>query len=128
MEGNAANLAGGASILAAIFAAQTAFAFARNFLLSWIGEQVVADLRADLYSHLTKLSAGFFTTQRVGELTSRMASDVTVVQTVTTGSLAEFIRQALMLVGGVAIIIATSAQLTALMLIVVPVVVGLGVL
>src|SRR5262249_16779760 len=64
-----------------------------------------------------------FANRRVGELTSRLASDVSVVQTVTTGSITELLRLSLMLVGGIAIILITNTKLSLLMLAIVPVVV-----
>jgi ATP-binding cassette, subfamily B, bacterial MsbA len=112
-----------AVMLVGLFAFQAAFSFLRTYLLSYVGERVVADVRIQLYSHLTSLPVSFFAGQRVGELTSRLSSDVSVIQTVTTGSLTELLRQSLVLVGGVSIIAYTSPRLTLVMLAVVPLVV-----
>ena len=117
-----------AVLLVLAFAGQTGFGFLRQFLLSMVGERVIADLRLELYTHLTTLPVGFFADRRVGELTSRLASDVTVLDTVTSGSLAELLRQGLVLIGGVTIIAVTSPRLTLVMLSVVPIVIGLGVI
>jgi ATP-binding cassette, subfamily B, bacterial MsbA len=113
-------------MLLGLFACQAAFSFLRTYLLSYTGERVVADVRSEVYTHLTRLPAAFFASRRVGELTSRLASDVTVIQTVTTGSLTELLRNMLILVGGVVIIAATSTRLTLVMMAVVPVVVLLA--
>lgn len=110
-------------LLVGLFAVQAAFSFLRTYLLSYTGERIVADLRTQLYNHLTSLTVSFFSNRRVGELTSRLTSDVTVVQTVTTGSITEFLRSSLLLVGGVTIIFITNPRLSLLMLAIVPVVI-----
>jgi len=112
-----------AVLLVGVFACQAGFSFLRTYLLSYTGERIVADVRTELYNHLTSLPVAFFASRRVGELTSRMASDVSVVQTVTTGSVTELLRLSLMLVGGVVIIFITNTRLSLLMLAIVPVVI-----
>ncbi|HSO73241.1 MAG TPA: ABC transporter transmembrane domain-containing protein [Blastocatellia bacterium] len=112
-----------ALLLVAVFAAQAAFSFLRTYLLSYTGERIVADVRTQLYNHLIGLPVAFFANQRVGELTSRLASDVSVVQTATNGSVTELLRLSLMLVGGVVIIFITNTRLSLLMLAIVPVVI-----
>jgi ATP-binding cassette, subfamily B, bacterial MsbA len=112
-----------ALVLVGVFACQAGFSFLRTYLLSYTGERIVADVRTQLYNHLTALPVAFFANRRVGELTSRVASDVTVVQTVTTGSITELLRLGLMLVGGVTIIFVRNTRLSLLMLAIVPVVI-----
>jgi subfamily B ATP-binding cassette protein MsbA len=112
-----------ALLLVGVFAAQAGFSFLRSYLLSYTGERIVADVRTQLYNHLIGLPVAFFANQRVGELTSRLASDVSVVQTATTGSVTELLRLSLMLVGGVVIIFITNTRLSLLMLAIVPVVI-----
>jgi len=112
-----------ALLLVGVFAAQAGFSFLRTYLLSYTGERIVADVRTQVYNHLTGLPVSFFANRRVGELTSRLASDVSVVQTVTTGSVTELLRLSLMLVGGVVIIFITNTRLSLLMLAIVPVVI-----
>ncbi|HSQ20055.1 MAG TPA: ABC transporter transmembrane domain-containing protein [Blastocatellia bacterium] len=112
-----------ALLLVGLFASQAAFSFLRTYLLSYTGERIVSDVRTELYNHLTELPVSFFANRRVGELTSRLASDVSVVQTVTTGSVTELLRSGLLLVGGVTIIFITNARLSLLMLAIVPVVI-----
>ncbi len=106
-----------------LFAVQAAFSFLRAYLLSYTGERIVADVRTQLYTHLTSLPVSFFASRRIGELTSRMASDVGVIQTVTTSSFTELLRTCLVLTGGIAIIAYTNLRLTLMMLAVVPVVI-----
>jgi len=112
-----------ALMLVGVFGAQAGFSFLRTYLLSYTGERIVADVRTQLYNHLTGLPVSFFADRRVGELTSRMASDVSVVQTVTTGSITELLRSGIMLLGGIAIIFITNIKLSLLMLAIVPVVI-----
>lgn len=109
--------------LLGIFAGQAVFSFIRSYLLAYAGERVVADVRTQLYNHLLDLPVSFFAGRRVGELTSRLASDVTVIQTVTTGSMTELLRLSLVLVGGITIIAITNPRLTLVMLCIVPVVI-----
>ena len=110
-------------LLIGVFASQAGFSFLRTYLLSYTGERIVADVRTQLYNHLISLPVSFFASRRVGELTSRLTSDVTVVQTVTTGSIAELLRSSIMLLGGVTIIFITNTRLSLVMLAIVPVVI-----
>jgi ATP-binding cassette, subfamily B, bacterial MsbA len=110
-------------LLIGVFATQAGFSFLRTYLLSYTGERIVADVRTQLYNHLISLPVSFFASRRVGELTSRLTSDVTVVQTVTTGSIAELLRSSVMLLGGVTIIFITNTRLSLVMLAIVPVVI-----
>jgi len=110
-------------LLIAVFAGLAAFSFLRSYLLSYTGERIVADVRVQVYAHLTSLPISFFASRRVGELTSRLASDVSVVQTVTTGSVTELLRLSITLIGGVAIIAITNTRLTLIMMAIVPVVI-----
>jgi ATP-binding cassette, subfamily B, bacterial MsbA len=120
VEHDAARLNTLALTLVGLFTAQAAFSFLRSYLLAYTGERIVADVRVQLYNHLTGLPVAFFASRRVGELTSRLASDTSVIQTVTTGSLTELLRSTLVLVGGVTIIAITNLRLTLLMLAIVP--------
>jgi subfamily B ATP-binding cassette protein MsbA len=88
---------------------------------------VIAQLREDLFAHLVRLSPGFFTERRTGELTSRLSADTTVLQTVLSYNLSEFARQTLFLIGGIILLVITDSRLTATTLAVVPLVVGAAV-
>jgi subfamily B ATP-binding cassette protein MsbA len=109
-------------LLITTLALQALLAFARTYLLSYVGERIAADLRLRLYSHLIRLPLSFFADRRAGELASRLTSDVGVIQTVTTGTLAELIRQVLVLVGGVITITVMNPRLSLIMLSVFPLV------
>ncbi|MDQ4080986.1 MAG: ABC transporter ATP-binding protein/permease, partial [Gemmatimonadota bacterium] len=110
--------------LLALFALQGVLNFAQVYLLSATGERVVATLRQDLFAHLVRLSPGFFTERRTGELISRLSADIVMLQSVMSHQVSEFARQALFLVGGIAMLLLTHTRLTATTLAVVPVVVG----
>jgi subfamily B ATP-binding cassette protein MsbA len=109
--------------LMGLFAVQAGFSFLRTYLLSYTGERIIADVRVQVYQHLISLSFSFFAGRRVGELTSRVASDVTIIQAITTGGISELLRQGITLIGGIAIITWMNPRLTLLMLAIVPVIV-----
>jgi subfamily B ATP-binding cassette protein MsbA len=113
-----------ALILAGLFAAQALLNFGQVWVLTAAAERIIAKLRDDLFAHLVRLSPGFFTERRSGELTSRLATDVTLLQSVMTYQATELSRQVLFLVGGVVMLTLTHPQLTVTTLAVVPVIVG----
>ncbi|MEM8951281.1 MAG: ABC transporter transmembrane domain-containing protein, partial [Pseudomonadota bacterium] len=97
--------------------------FARAYLVSWLGERLVADLRKDVYGHVVSLSPGFFEVTRTGEVLSRLTADTSVVQSVISSSLSQALRNILLLLGGLVLLFVTNLKLTLLILIVVPLVV-----
>jgi subfamily B ATP-binding cassette protein MsbA len=122
-ERNAGKLNTLAVWMICLFAAQAGFSFLRAYLLSYTGERIVADVRVQVYKHLISLSFSFFAGRRVGELTSRVASDVTVIQSVTTGGTSELLRHGVTLIGGITIITWMNPRLTLLMLTIVPIII-----
>lgn len=106
--------------VAAVLAAAT---FARFYLVSWLGERVVADIRAAVYDNLLRLHVGFFDYNRPGEIASRLVSDLTVIQTIIGSSASVALRNLLLLTGGIALLVITSPKLTGLVVLMVPVVV-----
>src|SRR4051812_46601664 len=106
------------------FALQGLMNFVQVFLLTGTAERVVAKLREDVFAHLVRLSPGFYTERRTGELTSRLSADLAVLQTLMGTWMSELSRQTLFLVGGVALLTLTHPRLTATTLAVVPIVVG----
>jgi ATP-binding cassette, subfamily B, bacterial MsbA len=87
--------------LIGLFAIQAVLNFMQVYLLTITSERIVATLRRDLFAHLIRLSPGFFTERRTGELTSRLSADTTVLQTVLSYNLSELARQSLFLIGGI---------------------------
>jgi ATP-binding cassette, subfamily B, bacterial MsbA len=106
------------------FALQGAMNFIQVFLLTSTSERVVAKLREDVFAHLVRLSPGFYTERRTGELTSRLSADLAVLQTLLGSWVSELSRQSLFLVGGIVLLTLTHPRLTTTTLAVVPVVVG----
>ncbi|HRH37111.1 MAG TPA: ABC transporter transmembrane domain-containing protein, partial [Flavobacteriales bacterium] len=105
-----------------VFGAQALFGFFRIYLFSWMTENMLARLRRDTYEHLLRLPMTFFAQRRVGELNSRIGSDITMLQDALTTNLAELIRQILVVVGGIVLLTQVSGKLTLTMLAVIPVV------
>ena len=113
-----------ALLLLALFALQGVMNFIQVYLLTSTTERVVARLREQLFAHLVRLSPGFFTERRTGELTSRMSADLGVLQALLSTWISEMSRQILFLVGGIVLLTLTHPQLTATTLAVTPVVIG----
>ncbi len=95
---------------------QSIFSFLRIFLFTRVSERAMADLRRDTYSKIITLPLGFLEQRRVGELTSRVTSDVSQLEGVLSFTIAEFFRQVATLVVGIAIISYTSWKLTLFMM------------
>jgi subfamily B ATP-binding cassette protein MsbA len=99
-----------------------------NYNLNYIGERLVVDLREQVYRHLQSLSMGFFASRRVGELVSRLTSDVTVMRTVLTNNVNVLLQQTISMVGAIIIMLLLNWQLTAFILLLTPILVGMGAL
>lgn len=112
--------------LLGVFLVRSITSFIQEYNLNYIGERIVVDIRKDLYSHLQFLSIKFFTDRRVGELVSRISSDVTVMRTVLTGNLGTLLQQSLTLFGSILIMVLLNWRLTAFIIIMIPLVVILG--
>jgi len=95
--------------------------YARFYMVSWLGERVVADLRRAVFDRVMSLHAGFFETTKTGEVLSRLTTDTTLLQSVIGSSASVALRNALNLVGGVIMLFITNPGLTAMVLLVVPV-------
>ncbi|UQD57048.1 ABC transporter ATP-binding protein [Flavobacterium sp. K5-23] len=111
-----------ALLLFGILFMQSIFSFFRLSLFVNFTENTLANLRLSLYSNLVKLPMSFFSQKRVGELNSRISSDITQIQDTLTSTIAEFLRQFILIIGGVALLATESIKLTLLMLSVVPLV------
>lgn len=107
-------------MLAAVLLLQGFFSYMRIWLFSVVTEKSMADLRIDLYNRLITLPVPFFEQHRIGELTSRLTSDIAQLQSALSVNLAELLRQIATLIVGIAIIAYTSLRLSGIMLAVVP--------
>ncbi|MDF9616550.1 ABC transporter transmembrane domain-containing protein [Pseudomonas entomophila] len=96
--------------------------FARFYLVSWIGERCVADIRRVVFDHLVSLHPGFFEDNRSSEIQSRLTADTTLLQSVIGSSLSMFLRNALMVVGGVLLLFVTNPKLTSIVVLALPLV------
>jgi len=113
----------GLAILMGIVLFIAASTFVRFYYISWIGERVVADIRKAVFSHILKLSPGFYETTKTGEILSRLTTDTSLLQQVIGSSFSIAIRNGFALVGGIIMLIFTNAALTALVALVVPAVI-----
>ncbi len=109
-----------ALILAAILIVQAVFSYFRIVLFVNVTEKSLAFLRRDTYNHLIKLPLKFFEQRRVGELNSRISSDISLLQETLTSTLAEFLRQIIIIVGGISWLAIISPKLTLFMLSILP--------
>jgi ATP-binding cassette subfamily B protein len=96
--------------------------YVRFYLVSWLGERVVADIRRRVFDHILTLSPAYYELTRTGEVLSRLTTDTTLLQTVVGSSVSIAIRNFLLLIGGSVLLVITSPKLTALVFLVVPLV------
>jgi len=99
---------------------QSVFSYFRVVLFVNVTEKTLAFLRQNTYNHLIKLPIRFFEKHRVGELNSRISSDISLLQETLTSTLAEFIRQIIIIAGGITLLAITSWKLTLFMLAILP--------
>jgi len=92
----------------------------RFYLVSWLGERVSADIRRAVFDRVLSLSPAFFETTRTGEILTRLTSDTTLIQTVVGSSISQWLRNALMFVGALAMLVASSPKLAGIVLVLVP--------
>ncbi|HVB89555.1 MAG TPA: ABC transporter transmembrane domain-containing protein, partial [Beijerinckiaceae bacterium] len=109
--------------MAAVAAVLALASGARYFLVTTIGERVVADLRADLFKHLTRLDASFYDTAKIGELLSRLTADTTQMKAAFGASASVALRNLFLFVGAIGMMVYTSPKLSAYVLIAIPVIV-----
>lgn len=99
------------------------FAALRYYLVSWLGERVVADIRTRVYDRVIRMDPTFFETTRTGEVLSRLTTDTTLVQSVSGVSLSIALRTTVNLLGGLVMLALTSVQLTVYIMLGIPVVI-----
>ena len=109
-----------ALVLIALFVVQAGMTWGRHYLMSWLGDRAVADLRRAVVTRLVALPPAWFHERRTGELVGRVAGDVSIVEGVVGSELSIALRNLVQLIGGVALLFTTDVTLTLLMLLVVP--------
>ncbi|MBL7113760.1 MAG: ATP-binding cassette domain-containing protein [Bacteroidales bacterium] len=125
--GNAGTLAGSLNriglFLVIILVVQAVFSYFRTVLFVNVSERSLANLRQDTYNHLIRLPLKFFEQKRVGELNSRISADISLLQDTLTSTLADFLSQIIIIIGGVGYLLFMSTSLTLFMLAILPAVV-----
>lgn len=109
-----------AILLFVLFAARAALNFVGMYLLRWTGDRIVADLRVKAYKRLLELSVGFFTEQRMGDITSRLTNDVAAVRSAVADSIIALVYQAAKFIGVVTLMIVLNRSLAGTLLIIIP--------
>jgi len=108
----------GAAIVFGLFAAL------RFYMISWMGERVVADIRSAVYARIVRMDPTFFEVTKTGEVLSRLTTDTTLVQTVVGSSISMALRSIITLMGALVMLMITSASLTMAFVALLPIIVG----
>lgn len=98
-------------------------AYLRFYMVSWLGERVVADIRKKLYRHMLSLSPSFFEDNLSGEIQSRLTTDTALLQTVVGSSFSLALRNSLTFIGGLTLMFVSNVKLSLIVLVVVPLIV-----
>jgi len=125
---NAAGLNHAALTMFAIVAALAIGTFVRFSLVSWLGERIAADMRQNIFSRVITLSPGFFETARTGDILTRMTTDIALLQSLIGSSISMWLRNLLSMAGALIMLLFTSVKLTAIIIAVVPLVIGPAIL
>jgi ATP-binding cassette subfamily B protein len=100
------------------------FAALRFYLVTWLGERVVADLREAVYSRVIRMDPAFFEVTRIGEVLSRLTADTTLVQSIAGVNLSITLRSSISLIGSLVMLAVTSSKLTGMIVLLIPLVVA----
>ncbi|GJL98930.1 MAG: ABC transporter [Methyloligella sp.] len=95
----------------------------RFYCVYWLGERLVADLKADVFKKLVGFSAQFFDANHSGELMSRLAADTTLINSAIRASVSQALRNGVVLIGGLVMMVITSAQLSVMVILAIPIIV-----
>ena len=85
---------------------------ARFYCVNWLGERVVADVRTEVFEHLTGLSPAFYETVHSGEVMSRLTADTTQIKAAASTTISQALRNLVVMIGAVAMMIVTSPKLS----------------
>lgn len=107
-------------VIIVVVAMMAVSTFGRFYLVSWLGERVVADIRKKVYDHIIELSPAFFEVTRPGEILSRLTVDTTLIQTVVGSTASVAARNVLLFIGGLGAMIYANPTLSAYVLLLIP--------
>ena len=110
-------------VMIAVVAVLAVSSALRYYLVTTLGERIVADLRSDVFAHLTQLSSAFFDAERTGEIVSRLTADTTQIKSAVGASVSIALRNLLLLMGGATMMVVTSPRLSLFVLAAIPVIV-----
>jgi ABC transporter fused permease/ATP-binding protein len=119
-QGSTARLDLMAAGLVVVFLIDAGLTWIRHYLMGWLGERAVADLRRSVFDRLVTLPPTWFHERRTGELTGRLASDVTTVQSVVGSDISISLRNLVQFLGGLGLLFVTNARLTGAILLTIP--------
>ncbi|MCA8933113.1 MAG: ABC transporter, partial [Rhodospirillaceae bacterium] len=122
-DGSAGHLDLALAVLCGLIVVLAIASYTRSYLIMWVGERVVADLRCKIYRHVVSLPVAFFEQTRTAEVISRLNTDTTVVQGAVGTSVSFLLRNLLTAIGGTTMMLITSPLMTGLMALVIPLVV-----
>lgn len=111
-----------------VFFLRSVTTLVQNYNLNYIGERIAMDMRLGLYNHLLSMSMDFFNQRRVGELVSRISSDVTVMRTLLTNNVNTLLQQTLIAAGSIVVMFVLNARLTLFILVLTPIIGTMGAL
>ncbi len=111
------------SVMLAVVAVLAGASALRYYLVMTIGERIVADLRRDVFAHLTSLSPSFFDTARSGELVSRLTADTTQIKSAAGASVSVALRNIVLFLGASTMMVVTSPRLSGFVLVAIPIIV-----
>ena len=106
--------------LIGVFLLRSVFHYFQGYFLNYVGERIVSDLRIEVYTHLQELSVRFYSDRRVGEIISRLSSDVTMVRTALTNNVALVLSQSVTFIGSLVLMLVLNWRLTLLILALAP--------
>lgn len=113
-------------LLVGTFLLQATFNFVQSYILTYVGEKIVYDLRTSLYTHLQQMSLDFFAVRRVGDMVSRLSSDVTQMRTMLTYNFTMLLSHIITLVGSIVILLSMNARFTLFILVLAPIIIGVA--
>jgi ATP-binding cassette subfamily B protein len=111
------------TVMIAVVAVLAAASATRFYLVTTLGERIVADLREEVFAHLTRLSASFFDQAKTGEMVSRLTADTTQIKSAVGASVSIALRNLVLFVGAAAMMVVTSPRLSTFVLAAIPVIV-----